>query len=54
MIHDWYMILPIIAFFIAVLSIPAIILFVAIKFFGRRGADKKFEKEMPRIFGDDK
>jgi hypothetical protein len=47
------MVLPIIAFFIAILSIPAIIIFVAIKFFGRRNADKKFEENMPRIFGDD-
>ena len=53
MLHDLYMILPTIAFFVVILAIPAIILFVAIRFFGRRNADDRFEKEMPRIFGGD-
>ena len=53
MLHEWGVIPALIGFIVAFLAIPGIIIFAAVRFFGRRDADRQFEKNLPSIIADD-
>lgn len=53
MIHELSMIPAFIAFFVLVLAVPAILVIVFVRFYGRHQADKRFEKNLPSILAEE-